>query len=181
MNTRCLFASLAFAFIASLSSMHAQIYHHRIGATFLVEMAEDGGFLPLLVYGARFNLTEPGSESAISINVDPGVYFEVYGGTSGNGLTVDFDIPVYLAYDFRGYSTWNSQKYFGGFVGMGMEYFTFPVSSPGPDASSAPMIIGGIRFAIADKNYGLSCSYRLGSKDMSDFLGLRMTWLLGQY
>lgn len=178
MKLRLFIVTLAAFFVAGLSSMNAQIYHHKAGGSLLFG---DYGVGPVVHYGARINVSEPNEDMSISLNADPGIFFEgEFNSRFGGGGFLIYDLPVYASLNLGGYSTWLSKKYFGGFVGLGYEFsnWTYTANS---DLGHGPMVIGGVRVLISDNSFEFAGSYMLGSDDTPGLLGIRASWLIGDY
>ena len=183
MKFQRVFLLLAIAFLASASSLSAQIYHHQLGGGLL---GSDDGFgltiNPVIFYEARFNIAEPSSDLSISINAAPGGFIDgVISSRGGSAGSVVFDIPAYVSANLGGYSTYTSDSYFGGFAGLGYEFSTFASTFGGSGVTSGPMAIGGLRFLVADNPYQVAVSYMLGLNDNPSQVGLRLSFLLGDY
>ncbi|MFK7971856.1 MAG: hypothetical protein AB8F95_15930 [Bacteroidia bacterium] len=183
MNKLLLISLLAFCFMAGFSSVNAHIYHQKIGAAMLIS---NGGFgtnvTPAVFYGARLNLAEPSSDMSLSLNVEPGGFFEgVISSRGGSAGAFVLDIPAYLCLNLGGYATYDSDNYFGGYFGLGYEYSTFASTFGGSGSGSGPIATGGIRLLIADNPYELGFTYMLGLGDSPNQIGIRAAFLIGDY
>ncbi len=75
------------------------------------------------MYAFRYNFSEPDSEKAFSLSVQPALSVGFY----SNAGRFYFNLPVMAGWDFGAGSTYNSNANVGGFLRLGFEYNVLPL------------------------------------------------------
>ena len=132
-------------------------FMHGLGATISILFGKDGlNDFSLaqtnFCYFPRINITQT-DESSLSIGAPIGIGVGIASNTYGDdaGIAFAYDLPVVVDYNFGCKSTKNSQKNFGGYVGLGFGYYNVSISqsaySDFTGTTYGPMGRAGIRFS----------------------------------
>ena len=126
------------------------------------------GLIPFYGLGVypRFNFYSPIDYFSVSVGTPLNAGLDAAASSSGTFLSIFTDVPLELAANFGDRATSISEYYFGGYVGVGLNYnFSYFVNPFGTSIKAhtfGPSASIGFRFNFRDNPAGVRASFMYG-------------------